>query len=55
MQPSGPVPLVKDPQCGTHVVRERALRATIGDELHYFCSDECREKFRAAHGGRRSA
>lgn len=55
VQPTGPMPLVRDPQCGTHVVKERAIRATVGDQLHYFCSDDCRDKFRAANGGRRSA
>lgn len=53
VQPTGPMPLVKDPQCGTHVVKERAVRATIGDQVYFFCSDDCREKFRLARGGSR--
>jgi YHS domain-containing protein len=54
VQPTGPMPLIKDPQCGTHVVKERALRTTIGEQVHYFCSEDCRDKYRAAQG-RRSA
>ena len=37
------------------VVKERALRSTIGEQVHYFCSEDCRDKYRAAQGGRRSA
>ena len=37
------VPLVKDPVCGTYVVRERAITASSGGETHYFCSEKCRD------------
>lgn len=37
--------LVQDPVCGTFVVRERALSARSGGDVHYFCSDECRRAY----------
>jgi len=50
-----PVPLVKDPVCGTYVVRSKALAARAGDDTQYFCSERCREEFVNARAGRRSA
>jgi YHS domain-containing protein len=50
-----PVALVKDPVCGTYVVRAKALTAQAGDDTHYFCSERCREEFVSARAGRRSA
>ena len=50
-----PVPLVKDPVCGTYIVRGKALTARAGDDTHYFCSERCREEFVSARAGRRSA
>jgi len=38
--------LVQDPQCHTYIPKEGALKATIHGEVHYFCSDECFEKFK---------
>jgi YHS domain-containing protein len=43
------VKLVRDPVCGTHVPPRTALSATSGGATYYFCSDECRRKFK---GGR---
>jgi YHS domain-containing protein len=41
------VKLVRDPVCGTYVTPRTALSATDrGGATHYFCSDECRSKFR---------
>jgi YHS domain-containing protein len=39
------VPLVRDPVCGTYVVRTKALTAGSGDQLQYFCSEKCRDEF----------
>jgi YHS domain-containing protein len=39
------VPLVKDPVCGTYVVRAKALTAGSGDATRYFCSEACRERW----------
>ena len=37
--------LVKDPVCGTYVVRSRAVRRPAGDGALYFCSAECAGRF----------
>jgi uncharacterized protein len=42
------VPLVRDPVCGTYVVRSRALTAGSGASLQYFCSERCRAEYRKA-------
>ncbi len=31
--------------CGIKIAKDKAYRAFIGDEEHYFCSWDCREKF----------
>ena len=41
------VRLVKDPICGTHVAPASALSLSSGGTTYYFCSAECRDKFRA--------
>ena len=41
-----PVKLVRDPVCGTFVAPRAALSVTAGGSTHYFCSEECRAKFR---------
>ena len=43
-----PVKLVRDPVCGTFVPPNRALSVTAGGATHYFCSEECRSRYRAA-------
>jgi YHS domain-containing protein len=42
------VPLVRDPVCGTYVVREKALTTGSGDRTQFFCSEKCRDEFRKA-------
>ena len=42
------VKLVRDPVCGTYVAQNPALSLTTGRTTHYFCSEECRSKYRAA-------
>jgi YHS domain-containing protein len=49
----GPVPLVKDPVCGTYVVREKALTAWAGGHTVWFCSERCREQWLAGRGAPR--
>jgi uncharacterized protein len=49
--PGGGVPqrgvdMVRDPVCGTFVVRDRAVTLMIGHEHHYFCSVSCRDTYR---------
>ena len=40
------VKLVRDPVCGTYVAPATALPLTTKDGTHFFCSDECRSRFR---------
>jgi YHS domain-containing protein len=42
------VPLVRDPVCGTYVVRTKALTVGSGDQTQYFCSEKCRDQYRKA-------
>jgi len=41
--------LVRDPHCGTYIVQSHALRLGAGPEAHFFCSDNCRTAYQAAH------
>ena len=40
--------LKKDPVCGTYLTPSGAVQKTVGGVTYYFCSAECREKFRKA-------
>jgi YHS domain-containing protein len=46
------VHMVRDPVCGVFVVPDRALALTHGSGQVYFCSSECRDKYRARPSGR---
>jgi YHS domain-containing protein len=37
--------LRKDPVCGTFVSEDVAVLHSSGGHMHYFCSNECRDKF----------
>ncbi len=39
--------LKKDPVCGTFISMDTALQKKVGKDVYYFCSPECRDKFRA--------
>jgi YHS domain-containing protein len=39
--------LKKDPVCGTFLAPSSALHKTINGQVYYFCSTECRDKFKA--------
>jgi YHS domain-containing protein len=41
------VQMAKDPVCGTYVVPDRAVSLSVRRERFYFCSEACRDKFRA--------
>ena len=45
--PDRGVPMVRDPVCGTFVVPERAVTLHDGRARVFFCSDACRDKYRA--------
>ena len=38
--------LKKDPVCGTFIAASTALQKTVGGETYYFCSPQCRDKFK---------
>ena len=40
--------LKKDPVCGTYVSVAGSLSQNVKGEVVYFCSEECRKKYRAA-------
>jgi len=42
--------LVRDPQCGTHVPRDRAVSVGTGANATYFCSTDCRDAYLSARG-----
>ena len=46
--------LVKDPECGAYVSVDGSISVRDGDNVHRFCSYECRDKFlqRLQEGGR---
>jgi YHS domain-containing protein len=37
--------LVKDPVCGTYIVRSRAVSRGVASSAPYFCSAECAGRF----------
>jgi YHS domain-containing protein len=39
--------LKKDPVCGTFISTATSLQKRVGGELYYFCSVDCRDKFKA--------
>jgi len=45
--PQRGVHMVRDPVCGTFVVADRAVALLDGRTRVYFCSDACRDKYRA--------
>ncbi len=38
--------MVRDPSCNTYIPKDNALSAKAGEEVHYFCSEECRSAFK---------
>ena len=38
--------LKKDPVCGTFISTGTSIQKRVGGETYYFCSTECRDKFR---------
>jgi YHS domain-containing protein len=41
------VQMVRDPVCGTFLLPDRALMLSVGGNRVFFCSDACRDKYRA--------
>jgi YHS domain-containing protein len=48
--PQPPMPvggeLKKDPVCGTFISTSTAIQKRAGGQTYYFCSNECRDKFK---------
>jgi YHS domain-containing protein len=38
--------MVKDPSCQVYLPKKQAISEKIGSEWHYFCSEECRKKYK---------
>jgi len=45
--PERGVPMARDPVCGTFVLPERAVTLVNGRTRVFFCSEVCRDKYRA--------
>ncbi len=41
--------MVRDPICGTYIVKEEALSLRTREGVKYFCSQECKRKFLDGH------
>jgi YHS domain-containing protein len=39
--------LKKDPVCGTFIAAATSIQKRVGNETYYFCSVDCRDKFKA--------
>lgn len=46
------VHMVRDPICGTYVVPDRALALSDGSRQVFFCSTNCRNKYRPRHSAK---
>jgi YHS domain-containing protein len=43
--PPGPIPLFRDPSCGTFVSPQVSFRAARAGRIEHFCSEQCRDRF----------
>ena len=50
--PTRGVPMVRDPVCGTFVLPDHALMVADGRARVFFCSNACRDKYRAERHAR---
>jgi YHS domain-containing protein len=41
--------MIQDPCCGTYVPRSLAVELVVDGRTYYFCSEKCRDEFRASH------
>ena len=44
--PARAVQMVRDPVCGTYVIPDRAVALSDGSSRVFFCSTNCRDKYR---------
>jgi uncharacterized protein len=45
--PAHGIQMVRDPVCGTYVIPARAITLADGSRRVYFCSTNCRDRYRA--------
>jgi YHS domain-containing protein len=45
--PARGIQMVRDPVCGTYVIPDRAVALADGSRRVFFCSANCRDKYRA--------
>jgi YHS domain-containing protein len=45
--PTDGVPMARDPVCGTFIIPDRAFALQDGRTRVFFCSEACRDKYRA--------
>ncbi len=45
--PQAGIHMVRDPVCGTFVLPDRAVTLSVGRSQVFFCSNRCRDKYRA--------
>lgn len=38
--------MIKDPECGTYVPRNDAIKAEVKGTIRYFCSSDCLDKYK---------
>ncbi len=43
--------MVKDPECGVYFPQRNAVALTEPNQVLYFCSTECRDRYTARHSG----
>ena len=43
--PPADTELVKDPQCGSYLLKQRGVKATVDGRELTFCSEECRRSY----------
>ena len=41
----GATEMVRDPNCDTYVPKQQAIRRTLGQKEHFFCSEKCADEF----------
>jgi hypothetical protein len=49
------VHMTRDPVCGTYVIPDRAIPLTDGSDRLFFCSAECRDRYRSRPAEGRTA
>lgn len=43
--------MVRDPQCGTYIIKERAVTRRTQGSTRFFCSEACAQRYDEGHRG----